>query len=605
MADESISNPPRPPLALRVGVTGARALTPEAVKGLRPLVVDALVYIKQETQRLGADPRAAAAYAPEAPVLRLLSPLAEGADRLVAEEALKAGFVLFAPLPFLQAEYEKDFPGSVETFRALLAQGEALELDGERGSFAEDGYRETGLFILRNCDLVIAIWDGAREHGPGGTGEIVRLAAQAHLPVWWIDSNGEASPRLVEGPAELRGSGDGDAKEKARLSRKLEQLILPPQLAHPEHGGFFGWCAHHLGRLFSRETEPLSCYLAETPRKDRAIWRAFTWIMDFFAPGDATEPPRLAPASTRAERYWDALYKGADGFAIAYGDRYRASYIWIAALAFVALAGAALSTSMPRRTELLIVGAEILALVLILALVFANIWHRWHEKWISYRLLAELCRKQYVLSSLGRALPKPEVFRMSYDSAEIEEPLPRDLWVAWYYSAAQRAAPFPLGSFANLKPAARSLLLTLCAEQTAYHSTRGDRNKKASALVGLVGEVSFVATLVFGALRFASVFVDKLTLVAWSGTIGACLSAASGAFVGIKAYSEFSLLTRQSTHMLRVLKETEAELATVEEDEPLASKELGRIMDGLTLSMMQDVAGWAQLFRLKTLEAGA
>jgi hypothetical protein len=145
----------------------------------------------------------------------------------------------------------------------------------------------------------------------------------------------------------------------------------------------------------------------------------------------------------------------------------------------------------------------------------------------------------------------------------------------------------------------------LCAEQTAYHSTRGDRNKKASALVGLVGEVSFVATLVFGALRFASVFVDKLTLVAWSGTIGACLSAASGAFVGIKAYSEFSLLTRQSTHMLRVLKETEAELATVEEDEPLASKELGRIMDGLTLSMMQDVAGWAQLFRLKTLEAGA
>src|SRR5208283_395997 len=100
-------------------------------------------------------------------------------------------------------------------------------------------------------------------------------------------------------------------------------------------------------------------------------WRAFTWLMDRLAPPDATEPQRLAPASTRAERYWDALYNGADGFAIAYGDRYRASYIWIAALAFVALGGAALSTSMSRGAQLLIVGTEILALLLILALVFA------------------------------------------------------------------------------------------------------------------------------------------------------------------------------------------------------------------------------------------
>ena len=54
----------------------------------------------------------------------LLSALAEGADRLVAREALDAGFSLVVPLPMPREEYEKDFvtPQSLAEFRSLLIE---------------------------------------------------------------------------------------------------------------------------------------------------------------------------------------------------------------------------------------------------------------------------------------------------------------------------------------------------------------------------------------------------------------------------------------------------------------------------------------------------
>ena len=51
----------------------------------------------------------AALYAGGSPTLRALSPLAEGSDRMFAAEALSLGYSLCCPLPFAQAEYERDF----------------------------------------------------------------------------------------------------------------------------------------------------------------------------------------------------------------------------------------------------------------------------------------------------------------------------------------------------------------------------------------------------------------------------------------------------------------------------------------------------------------
>ena len=58
----------------------------------------------------------------------LLTPLAEGADRVAAEVALSRGITLRVPLPMEQLEYERDFTTteSLGEFRRLLAEANVL-----------------------------------------------------------------------------------------------------------------------------------------------------------------------------------------------------------------------------------------------------------------------------------------------------------------------------------------------------------------------------------------------------------------------------------------------------------------------------------------------
>ena len=395
------------------------------------------------------------------------------------------------------------------------------------------------------------------------------------------------------------------------LARYLQTTLLPPVFARPDRGGAFGYIAHRLGGWVKQDASPLNAYLAERPLAPSVLWTAFARLMDKFAPRPDIASASVLPPATRVEQWWDGLYKSADDFSIGYGDRYRSSYVLIAGLAFVALAMAALGSALPQGFALFVGSVEIVALAGIATLVVANHLHRWHERWISYRLLAELCRKQYVLSSIGRSLPGAEVTRMSLEAMEPheggqdgQEALPREAWVAWYFMAALRAAPFVVGSLTAAKPYALDMARSLTAEQTAYHRVRRLRNKAASHAIGKIGEFCFLLTVVAGGFKLVSLFGEHQTLIAVSATAGALLSAASGAFVGVRAYSEFSLLVRQSTHMLRVMKEAEAELAAVDIDQPLASRDVGRRMYALAILMMNDVRGWAQLFGIKTLEAG-
>jgi len=608
---------PHPPLAFRLGVTGTRSLDPGAMARLRPEVAQILGLIARELAQLADDPEAQRVYeraGPGAPPvkLRLVSPLAEGSDRLVAEEALEAGYALYAPLPFPRGEYEKDFPDSVDAFRALLGRAETLELDGARGDLESESYQEVGRFVVRNCDLLIAIWDGERERGPGGSAEIIRFAARTGLPVWWIDANGANPPRLIETPAHLRRPELAPAGEEAAtiLTQYLGRTIRSPLLSDPARAGMFGFAAHHLSRLLAYDASPLFAYLNEKPLSACFLWRSYAWMMDVAAPRPGDEALSLAATANRPENWWVQYYEPADQFSIGYGERYRSSYVLIAILAFLALAAAALDGLLPERLECFVGIFEICALAGIAVLVLANHMHRWHERWISYRLLAELCRKQYMLSSIGQTLPGYEVSRISLDAAEpreedgAREKLPREAWVAWYFAAALRAAPFLTGSMAVEKPQALELAQSLISQQNGYHSARRNRDNAASRRIERFGEICFSLTVVLVCVKVVSLFAGHSTTLVWSAMLAACFTAASGAFVGIKAYSEFSLLVQQSTHMLRTLKEARTELGAIDIDKPLASRDLGRAMFGFATAMMHDVSGWAQLFRIKTLEAG-
>jgi hypothetical protein len=111
---------------------------------------------------------------------RLLSPLAEGADRVAAEVALASGIQLFVPMPMAQVEYERDFtsPESLQEFRRLLsaAQSDWEVRDGassqtsvdENGNRAQK-YAAVGDYIARTSHVLIFLWDGRHNQKVGGT----------------------------------------------------------------------------------------------------------------------------------------------------------------------------------------------------------------------------------------------------------------------------------------------------------------------------------------------------------------------------------------------------------------------------------------------------
>ena len=119
--------------------------------------------------------------------LRVVTSLAEGADRLVAEVALEEGHELLVPLPLEPADYERDFPESIGQFRSILRRvppEQVFVLPREPGADPtfpapaeqrEKCYRAVGMFLAQQTHLLLALWDGRPTASDAGTAAVVRM----------------------------------------------------------------------------------------------------------------------------------------------------------------------------------------------------------------------------------------------------------------------------------------------------------------------------------------------------------------------------------------------------------------------------------------------
>ena len=167
-------------IPLVVAVTGHRDLVAEEVPGIREKVRGFLETLRNDnpTRRL-----------------RVMSPLAEGADRLVAEEALALGAELIVPLPMPRDAYVKDFASEasrVEFDQLCDSAMEILELPLAQKNRAEDiveygdarnlQYAQLGVFLCAHCHILLALWDGKYMDDLGGTGQVVRFHHDDIMP---------------------------------------------------------------------------------------------------------------------------------------------------------------------------------------------------------------------------------------------------------------------------------------------------------------------------------------------------------------------------------------------------------------------------------------
>lgn len=165
-------------LPLIVGVTGHRDLAQDDDSEISVQVRE--FFGKLET-----------AY-PHTPIV-LLSSLAEGADRLVAQAALDCGVELYVVLPMQTSLYELDFTSeeSVQQFRRLIARSYAVGIVEAPGPERDRHYAAAGAFVVSHSEILIALWDGNEDEMRGGTSQIVRFALQG-VPTDYLSGPREA-----------------------------------------------------------------------------------------------------------------------------------------------------------------------------------------------------------------------------------------------------------------------------------------------------------------------------------------------------------------------------------------------------------------------------
>jgi hypothetical protein len=242
---------------------------------------------------------------PNAPLV-LLSPLAEGADRLVAEVALSCDSSLIVPLPMPQALYETDFetPESKAEFHSLLQRAEAVYTLAPIGDYSADEIRErgpsrarqyaqVGAYIARHSHILIALWDKVPSEKVGGTAQIVRFRLEgvpelyvprqspldlvASGPLYHVVTPRKSSSKPEGTPGKLRKLFPKGYENDAAAEEAYHLIFLRTDT--------FNRDSRRLDSKLAGERESSKHYLFTDDR--RALPAFLKRIMDYYAAADS------------------------------------------------------------------------------------------------------------------------------------------------------------------------------------------------------------------------------------------------------------------------------------------------------------------------------
>lgn len=590
---------------LRIGVTGHRQLADAA--GVARAAAAVL-------GRIAADVRALAPDLPRPARLRLVSPLAEVADRVVAEAALDAGYALQAPLPFARSSYENDFgDGSTEAFRELLARARSVfELNGDR-SREEAAYEAVGRVVLGHSDILIAVWDGQAAKGRGGTGQIVEEALTKGVPVVWIRPDGTGAPEVLLSTLQRQKSADLDA-----LAPLIREILAVP--LRPEDEG-----------------TTLAAFLQEH-RPRWTLGGMFILFRNIVLGRPALPPVRIGDWQAQAEKRWTEdlkefppevaaplhawlrpIYTWADELATYYGGLYRSV---ILNNLLLSVFGSAVSISVlfmgvwAPESEIWNTGSttvEVVCAAIIVALAVNARRKAWHARWIDYRELAERLRPLrfiYLLGSGARREPKDENERG------------QEAWIDWIVPDVERSLGLPNTAVTpEYLAAVRRFLLQEIDGQIGYHQVNAVRMDAMERRLGKFGEGMFWLVLVLGVLSITSNLGPDLHFP-WSphtdapgvedpnvayllgplfDFLGVVLPALGAALFGVRALGEFSRLAKRSSGTGEALRRHRDGIAAIPEAQ-LTREALCAAADTAAKLMMSETADWRTLVVMRPVE---
>lgn len=110
-----------------------------------------------------------------------ISCLADGADQIFARAVLDLGAVLEVLVP--AHEYREGLPADAQpAYDQLLRRAARIEQLDHRKSTSM-AHMDASVQMLRNADILLAVWDGKPARALGGTGDVVAHARSIGVPV--------------------------------------------------------------------------------------------------------------------------------------------------------------------------------------------------------------------------------------------------------------------------------------------------------------------------------------------------------------------------------------------------------------------------------------
>ncbi len=367
---------------LVVAVTGHRDLVESELPLIRSRVRDCLFSLRYEYPSR---------------IIVVMSALAEGADRLVAEEALALGLPLSVVLPMPRALYADDFPTEAsrrhfarlcdaahELFELPLAPGSNERAIAEPGPARSRQYAQLGVFLCAHCHVLLALWDGRESDQLGGTSQVVRFHHQDHMP-GYTSRVAASRLNLTEDESDLvyhivcsRDRPDG---RPAPGLQPLEVCWFTTDEAQPRAAQM---PARHR-RVFMHTNEFSREAQAFATEIDRGSYPLLTTEQA------ATMPPGL--------RDINQVFCAADYLAIHYQKRFMRTLRWGHVFAFLTAVAYLTYTDLNATTYVV---ATIIALMLGSVAVNAlAVRGSWHRKYLDYRTLAEGLRVQFYWAAAG------------------------------------------------------------------------------------------------------------------------------------------------------------------------------------------------------------
>lgn len=613
-------------IPLVIGVTGHRHLRADETEMLRRKLTELFTFLRK--------------HYPDTP-LEILSPLAEGADRLVAHAAFELkqkgdkDIRLIAPLPLSKDEYCKDFkrPEVRKEFDDLVEQAEDVivmpmvegntpENISQHGPHRNRQYAIVGAYVARYSHILIALWDGHEDKkNVGGTSQVVRFRLTGDMndlprdykpptnPLDFVDTGSvchikvsrrpkpgyeKESPQFLDaGEIRIRfpGREDPEISLKALRSPAFDALNRfnrdIQRYSEPSRSMKLRKRISGTVRSATRFTEPYPNLLMIRNRVTDTLDRSFKELPLSDAPRPLRLPKRIISQDTH-----DRLRKGLQNMSRVYEEASVVSMVcrnlsdsamrWIFILGLLMLLGIEVYSNPPwtevtRPTFLLIAYYICFASAFVIYLTVAR--RKYQTRYLDYRALAEALRVQifWQLSGINKSVAD---FYSRKHREEME-------WIR--ISIRSLCAYNWVADQVNLELVERYWV----DKQRRYFQRRAERNRKQHQLAKRVANILFVLGPIIGLflLLFShEPWLEKILIILM------VLFPAMGAAAG--GYSEkmgFDFHAKQFETMERIFTRAKKALKA----EPERSKE---ILRELGKAALEENSDWVLLHRERPVE---